>query len=64
MIDTVNRLADRMLARLVPQGEAAACGKFWRVCSCTGGKLYQKLCDGGCNGIPVYCSECNWTGYC
>lgn len=60
----VNRLADRMLALFMPRGEAFAdfcdrpsCGCFYQHCYCVGSKAYTKLCDGGCNGIPVYCSS-------
>jgi hypothetical protein len=54
----VGRLADGMLARLLPRAEAAACGGFWSTCGCRSGILWQKWCNGGCNGIPVYCQPC------
>ncbi|MCC5579600.1 hypothetical protein IMZ11_28620 [Microtetraspora sp. AC03309] len=67
MIDVIGRFADHLLTRLVPRGEASAstCGTFYQLCYCSGGLRYSKLCDGGCNGIPVYCYSCTViTGTC
>ncbi|SEF94784.1 hypothetical protein SAMN04489712_102597 [Thermomonospora echinospora] len=62
MGNPLNRLADWALAQFMPRGEASAamcdppiCGCWYRTCYCRNSKAYQKLCDGGCNGIPVFC---------
>lgn len=59
MVGFVGRMADGMLARLLPRTEAAACSEYWVTCFCDGeGILWQKKCGGGCNGIPHYCRSC------
>lgn len=39
-------MADRLLARLVPQRTAAACSAYrvWRTCYCSGGLRYARGC--------------------
>ncbi|HXV94740.1 MAG TPA: hypothetical protein VD813_15660 [Pseudonocardia sp.] len=59
------RLADRMLARIVPRVEASAsCSYYWSTCGCSGGLRRAKRCMSGCPGVPNHCYSCEVVGSC
>jgi hypothetical protein len=64
MVRTANRLADRVLERLMPRGEASACSEYLSRCYCVNRIVYYRRCGGGCNGIPHYCYQCVAFGGC
>ncbi len=65
MVQTLNRLADRVLARLVPTAQAdAACAYVWESCGCTLGLRYRRKCMNGCPQVPNHCYPCEAWGTC
>ncbi|MEV4140118.1 hypothetical protein AB0J72_49160 [Dactylosporangium sp. NPDC049742] len=65
MVQTMGRLADRVLARLAPTAEAdAGCTYEWETCYCKGGLRYRRKCMYGCSGVPNHCYSCTVTGTC
>ncbi|MGL4340192.1 MAG: hypothetical protein ACRCSP_07210 [Rhodoglobus sp.] len=64
----VQQLADRMLAHVAPQVEAAAaCGTYWVYLGCDGGLRYRKKCKSGsssCIGAPIVCKKREAYGSC
>ncbi len=70
MRKSLHGLGDRLLARLLPGGEASACSYYFQyrtyysLCYCSGGLRYSKQCITECDG-PDYCYSCNViTGTC
>jgi hypothetical protein len=69
VLNTIHGLGDRLLARLLPRGEASACGgnhqyyEYYYLCYCSGGLRYSKKCIDECDG--TFCTGCNIvTGTC
>ncbi len=61
----LTKLADRMLARVVPRVEAAAgCSYVWETCYCSKGLRYGRKCMYGCPGVPNHCYPCGVVGTC
>ena len=60
---TIQRLADRVLARFVPEVEVAAACSYLETCRCEGYVRFQRRCYSGC-GIPSHCGPCNITTRC
>ena len=68
-------LADRLLARVVPEVSASACGVYyrWSTCYCSGGLRYARGCQYcypyscPCTGLAVACpgnTGCRVVGTC
>ncbi|WP_433073436.1 hypothetical protein ACQP1P_25560 [Dactylosporangium sp. CA-052675] len=64
MVALVNRLADRMLARLVPAARAEADCAYHLSCWCSGGLHWCQKCMNGCPGVPNHCYAKYATGTC
>ncbi|MER6603866.1 hypothetical protein ACWDBC_20955 [Streptomyces parvus] len=62
MLSAMNRVGDRVLARLVPRTNASADASFWQYCYCTADwrKIY-KLCH--VVGGRTACGECSSVRY-
>lgn len=62
----LGRLADRVLAMVVPKSEASAasCTYQWEYCYCSGGIAYRRRCMRGCPGVPNHCYSCTASGTC
>jgi hypothetical protein len=59
------RLADRLVARIVPRTDASAgCSYYWSTCYCSGGLRYAKKCMSSCPGVPNHCYSCEVVGTC
>jgi hypothetical protein len=61
----LNRIADRILAAVLPHQEAAApCGYYYQLCYCSGGLRYSRQCR-DCTGGGSCCGSCTViTGTC
>ena len=64
MVALVNRLADRMIARLVPSGTAGADCSYHLSCWCSGGLHWCQKCMYSCPGVPNHCYAKYATGTC
>lgn len=63
MTKTIQRFADGMLSRLVPQVEVAAAYSYIRTCRCEGYVRFQQRCY-SIPGVPNYCDPCNIVNRC
>jgi hypothetical protein len=64
MVALVNRLADRMLARIAPSRQAEASCAYETGCWCSGGLRYCQRCMYGCPGVPNHCYPKYVAGAC
>ena len=65
MVNSLGRLADRVLGRIAPRIDASAgCSYDWYTCYCSGGLRYAKKCMYGCSGVPNHCYSCGVVGTC
>jgi hypothetical protein len=64
MTKTMQRFADGLLSRLVPQVEVSAACTYTVTCSCVpGGRRIRKTCY-DCPGVPKHCTPCNKVDIC
>lgn len=63
MTKTIQRFADGLLSRLVPQVEVAAACTYLETCRCEGYVRFQRRCY-ACPGVPRYCGPCNIANRC
>jgi hypothetical protein len=62
----INRMADRVLAAVVPEISAGACcsmsgESYGKLCECTGSRVVEQTCTYGCH-CKVTCGPCRLTG--
>lgn len=65
MTKTIQRFADGLLSRLVPQVEVSAASSYLETCRCEGYVRFLRRCTPyPYPGVPTICGPCNITSRC